>query len=97
MKKKKKTDVEKWLEIIGLFKNVSKDVPAVYLALKRGGKVALASGAAGAALVLLGLLEVEAEQGNQLLQALFIFVPSTAVVAALSKWLREKYGIQLPF
>lgn len=83
---------------IGLYKEVQSPGAwaSVVEALKHGAKTAIAAGVGYALIVMVGMLQADASH-SQLLTALFSVVSAQTVVSAISKFLKEHYGLSLPF
>lgn len=68
---------------------------SLILALKRSGKTAVAAGVGYGLLVFVGALQADATSGIAV-ALIFKLVSAQAVVAAISKYLKEHYGVTLP-
>jgi hypothetical protein len=83
---------------IGLYREIQSPgaQAALVMSLKRAGKVGLAGGIGFGLIIAVGALQQDATN-TELLKFLFALVPAQAIVAAISKYLKEHYGITLPF
>jgi hypothetical protein len=83
---------------VGLYREVQSPGAweSVVLALKRGGKTAVAAGVGYGLIVLLGVLQANQDQ-SELLTLVFKLVSVQALVGGIAKFLREHYGVTLPF
>jgi hypothetical protein len=67
---------------------------ALVSAITRAAKLAGASGVAFALVTFFG--ELSADQSSEMLEILFAIVPAQAIIAGISKYAKEKFGITLP-
>lgn len=83
---------------VGLYQEVQNPTAfnSVLEALKHGAKTAVAAGVGYGLIVLLGSLQADADH-SKLLALLFSLVSVQSLVAAISKFLKEHYGVTLPF
>ena len=83
---------------IGLYQEVQNPQAWTSLveSLKHGGKTAVAAGVGYGLIVLLGQLSADQDH-SKLLHLVFSLVSVQTAVATISKYLKEHYGISLPF
>jgi hypothetical protein len=83
---------------IGLYKEVQNPVAweSVWTAVRHGAKTAIAAGLGYGLIVLVGVLQQDASSSH-LLTLFFSLVSAQAVIAAISKFIAEHYGVTLPF